>query len=292
MTNDEHNATDSCFGAACHKKMLTRTFLHMQGIGPTTEQLIWDRGIHCWEDFTEPLKSRLSAGTRSMVDRALNTSFRALAREDIPFFARALPHSQRWRIFPEFSRHAAYFDIETTGLDFTHDTITTIALYDGSEIKWYVQGQNLEDFKHDIQRYKLLITYNGSRFDVPFIERFFNIKLDQAQIDLCFVLRALGFRGGLKKCERTLGIERPGMMDVDGYTAILLWHDYKRTGNPKVLETLLAYNICDAINLEALMAIAYNHALEQTPFSEHQLPLPELPALPFSVDRKTIERLQ
>jgi uncharacterized protein YprB with RNaseH-like and TPR domain len=272
--------------------MLTRTFLHMQGIGPTTEQLIWERGIHNWEDFKEPLKSRLNAGTRSMVDRALNDSFRALARNDIPFFSRALPHRLRWRLFSEFSEHAAYFDIETTGLDKVHDTITTIALYDGKEIKWYVQGQNLEDFARDIQQYKLLVSYNGSRFDVPFIERFFNIRLDQAHIDLCFVLRALGFRGGLKKCERTLGIERPGMLDVDGYTAVLLWHDYARTGNTRALETLLAYNICDAINLETLMIIAYNHAINQTPFAEQQLPTADLPALPFSIDRETIERLQ
>jgi hypothetical protein len=106
------------------------------------------------------------------------------------------------------------------------------------------------------------------------------------------VLRALGFRGGLKKCERTLGIERPGMLDVDGYTAVLLWHDYARTGNTRALETLLAYNICDAVNLEALMIIAYNQAISQTPFAEQQLPAADLPALPFSVDRETIERLQ
>ena len=80
-------------------------------------------------------------------------------------------------MFPEFSEHAAYLDIETTGLDRAHDTITTIALYDGSEIKWYVQGQNLDDFPRDIERYNLLISYNGSCFDVPFIERFFNIRL-------------------------------------------------------------------------------------------------------------------
>jgi uncharacterized protein YprB with RNaseH-like and TPR domain len=272
--------------------MLTRTFQHMQGIGEATEQLIWERGIHTWEDFRPPLNNRLAARTRAMVDRALIDSFRAIARRDVLFFARALPHSLRWRMFPEFMDNAAYLDIETTGLDREHDTITTIALYDGSEIKWYVQGDNLENFPRDIQQYNLLVSYNGSRFDLPFIERFFNIRLDQAQIDLCFVLRALGYRGGLKRCERTLGIERPGMMDVDGYTAVLLWHDYRRTNNPKALETLLAYNICDAANLASLMAIAYNHAISQTPFAEQILPMPNLPPLPFAVDRETVEQLQ
>ena len=248
--------------------MLTRTFQHMQGIGEATEQLIWERGIHTWEDFKPPLNNRLGARTRAMVDRALIDSFRAIARRDVQFFSRALPQRMRWRMFPEFSDHAAYLDIETTGLDRSRDTITTIALYDGLEFKWYVQGQNLDDFPRDIERYNLLISYNGSCFDVPFIERFFNIRLRAAQIDLRFVLGALGYRGGLKRCEKTLGIERPGMTDVDGYTAVLLWHDYTRTDNTRALETLLAYNICDAVNLAALMTIAYNHAISQTPFAE------------------------
>jgi len=272
--------------------MLTRTFLHMQGIGEATERLIWERGIHHWEDFQSPLKNRLGARTRAMVERAMNESFRALARGDAYFFSRALPHSMRWRLFPEFSANAAFLDIETTGLDRASSTITTIALYDGRDITWYVQGRNLEDFPRDIERYSLLISYNGSCFDVPFIERFFGIRLRVAQIDLRFVLGALGFKGGLKRCEKVLGIERPGMTDIDGYTAVLLWHDYVRSSNPRALETLLAYNICDAVNLAALMTIAYNQAISRTPFAGHQLPAPKLPALPFSVDRETVERVQ
>ena len=272
--------------------MLTSTFQHMQGIGEVTERLIWDRGILCWEDFQTPLKNRLGARTRAMVDSAMNESYRALARGDAYFFSRALPQRLRWRLFPEFSGNAAFLDIETTGLNRAYDSITTIALYDGRAVKWYVQGQNLKDFPCDIQRYTTLITYNGARFDLPFIERFFNIRLNKAHIDLCFVLRALGFRGGLKRCEQILGIERPGMADIDGYTAVLLWHDYTRNNNQRALETLLAYNICDAVNLAALTAIAYNKAVSRTPFAAMQLSAPELPALPFSVDRKTVERLQ
>ncbi len=272
--------------------MLTRTFIHMQGIGEATERLIWERGIHHWEDFRQPLNNRLGARTRAMVDRALNESFRALSRGDSYFFSHALPHALRWRLFPEFRSNAAFIDIETTGLDRERDTITTITLYDGNSLKWYVQGQNLQDFPCDIKRYSLLISYNGSCFDVPFIERFFNIRLRAAQIDLRFVLGAMGFRGGLKRCEKVLGIERPGMTDIDGYTAVLLWNDYIRNHNQRALETLLAYNICDAANLASLMTIAYNQAISRTPFAAMQLPAPTLPSLPFAVDRETVERLQ
>ena len=86
--------------------------------------------------------------------------------------------------------------------------ITTIAVYDGSSIFTYVQGQNLPEFKEDIQRYKVLVTYNGKCFDIPFLERYFGIKLNQVHIDLRYVLRSLGYAGGLKGCERKAGIDR------------------------------------------------------------------------------------
>ena len=127
--------------------------------------------------------------------------------------------------------------------------ITTIALYDGESIQTYVQGQNLEDFIEDIQKYKVIVSYNGKSFDIPFIEHYFNIRLDHAHIDLRYVLYSLGFRGGLKGCERQLGMDRGDLSDIDGFFAVLLWDEYQRTGDQKALDTLLAYNIQDTINL-------------------------------------------
>ena len=115
-----------------------------------------------------------------------------------------------------------YLDIETTGLDRHYHSITTIALYDGHEIKTYVHGQNLEDFIDEIYKYKVIITYNGKSFDIPFIESFFIIRLNLAQIDLRYVLYSLGYRGGLKGVERQLGTDRGNLRDVDGFFAVLL----------------------------------------------------------------------
>ncbi|MFZ4437691.1 MAG: ribonuclease H-like domain-containing protein, partial [Syntrophales bacterium] len=78
----------------------------------------------------------------------------------------------------------------------------------------------------------------------------------------------LGFSGGLKGCERQMGIDRGDLKDIDGYEAVLLWYDYKRTGNKKSLETLIQYNSADARNLETLMVMAYNLKLKGTPFYE------------------------
>lgn len=47
---------------------------------------------------------------------------------------------QHWRLFPDFRQRLVYLDIETTGMGSPADTITTIALYDGRTVRWYVQA--------------------------------------------------------------------------------------------------------------------------------------------------------
>jgi hypothetical protein len=49
--------------------------------------------------------------------------------------------------------------------------------------------QNLKEFPEVIRNYRLLVTYNGKCFGVPFIERYFGIRLEQAQLDLRYILR-------------------------------------------------------------------------------------------------------
>jgi uncharacterized protein YprB with RNaseH-like and TPR domain len=150
----------------------------------------------------------------------------------------------------------------------------------------------MEEFRDDVARYKVLVSYNGKSFDAPFIRRELNAPLEQAHIDLRYVLGSLGYRGGLKGCERQLGINRRGLEDVDGFFAVILWGEYWNNDDEKALETLLAYNALDVVNLEALMVMAYNQKLAATPFSDRAIALPIAPALPFAADEATIRRLK
>ncbi|MEJ2720538.1 MAG: ribonuclease H-like domain-containing protein, partial [bacterium] len=127
----------------------------------------------------------------------------------------------------------------------------------------------------------------------PFVENYFGIKIDAAHIDLRYVLRSLGYAGGLKGCEKQLGIDRGDLDGVDGYFAVLLWNEFVDTGKERALDTLLAYNIEDAINLESLMVMAYNLKLRRTPFAESlRFALPESPRLPFEPDRAMIRKIR
>ncbi|MGO9410191.1 MAG: ribonuclease H-like domain-containing protein, partial [Spirochaetia bacterium] len=98
--------------------------------------------------------------------------------------------------------------------------------------------------------------------------------------------------GGLKGCEKTLGVTRRGVEDVNGFMAVLLWEEYNK-GNDKALETLLAYNVADAVNLEILSVKAYNMYLKDTPFSNTlRLEPPAVPKVPYHPDVGIIKRLQ
>jgi uncharacterized protein YprB with RNaseH-like and TPR domain len=248
--------------------MLLNTFCHIGGIGIGTEQKLWNAGIRSWDMFHGQAQIPLSRRKVALTIPLLKESAEHLHNRNPLFFSQSLPVNLQWRLFPHFRDEVAYFDIETTGLDCGGDEITTIALYDGQAVHTYVNGQNLHDFVSDIQRFKIIISYNGRCFDVPFIEHYFRIKLSQVHIDLRYLLKSLGFAGGLKECERQMGIERGELKDVDGFYAVMLWHDYKRNKIRKSLETLLAYNSLDARNLETLMVQAYNLKLKTTPFYE------------------------
>lgn len=272
--------------------MLKSTFCHIPGISESAEQHLWSSGIQCWEEAARAGTIRLPRKKIGPIARHIEQSFESLEKNDPHYFAALLPANQHWRFFPDFQQSVAYLDIETTGLGYS-DSITTIVVYDGRSTSHYVQNQNLYDFTKDIARYNVLVTYNGKCFDVPFIERYFGIRLDQAHIDLRYVLKSLGYSGGLKGCERQMGIDRKDLSDVDGYIAVLLWDDFKKNRNQKALETLLAYNTQDVVNLETLMVMAYNLKLEQTPFRlSHRLRLPAPPPSAFHADRETINRIQ
>lgn len=273
--------------------MLINTFCHISGIGPKTEMTLWNAGLTNWRTALQPEGLAVSEKQAALVKREARASMEELELENAAYFVKRLSSHSHWRLFPEFRDHIAYLDIETNGMDSYGGVITTIALYDGSDIFYYVNGRNLEAFVEDIQRFKILVTYNGKTFDIPFIEQYFRIKLDQAQIDLRYVLASLGYKGGLKRCEKALGIDRGFLHGIDGFFAPLLWQEYDAGGNERALETLLAYNIEDTVNLEALMVMAYNLKISSTPFANtHQLPEPIRPAIPFQPDLLTIENVK
>jgi uncharacterized protein YprB with RNaseH-like and TPR domain len=272
--------------------MLSNTFCHIPRVSPKVETRLWTEGLYTWDDLGKAGSLPVTRVSLQSVREHIEESFLQLQTGNPRYFSDTLPAHLHWRLFPEFRRSAAYLDIETTGLSAGDNAVTTIALYDGLTIKYYIQGQNLGEFKRDIGQYKLLVTYNGKCFDIPFLRQSLGLELEQAHIDLRYVLFRLGYRGGLKGCEKQMGIARHELEGVDGYMAVLLWQEYQRSRNPRALDTLLAYNIADVLSLETLLVKAYNLLIKETPFERaRRLELPTPPENPFTADVKTLRRL-
>jgi len=273
--------------------MLNCSFTHIPSVGASTEQRIWHSGIHSMDDFLATPPAFLSAKKRQTMAEHIRISKDHLHRGDAGYFYDHLPSREHWRIFREFQQRCVYLDIETTGLSSFGDIITTIALYDGRRVQHFINGENLDDFPAALQQYDVIVTYNGKTFDIPFIEQFFGITVSQPHIDLRYILGSLGYRGGLKSCEKQLGIGRDGdLAEVDGFFAVLLWHDYQRNKQRESLDTLLAYNIEDVLNLEYLMITAYNKKLLSLPVSLSSLTVPKPVENPFAIHGPTVRRLQ
>jgi uncharacterized protein YprB with RNaseH-like and TPR domain len=267
--------------------MIRHTFRHIPGVGPETERTLWRAGLTSWD------KVRDHSVARHLYE-PLRESVQQYEQRDPRWFAARLPSAESWRLFADFRDRCAYLDIETTGMG-PSAQITTIALFDGRTPRHYVAGVNLDQFGRDVQGFDVLVTYNGKSFDVPYIRRCLGVPVDQAHIDLRYVLHSLGIKGGLKGSERQLGLSRHGVEEIDGFVAVLLWQEYQRRHDPHALESLLAYNLQDAINLEMLMVHAWNRKVaelgELPAAAEYRLPLPAVPANPFRVDTALVRRV-
>jgi uncharacterized protein YprB with RNaseH-like and TPR domain len=243
--------------------MLKRTFIHLAGVGYRSEAHFWRQGLATWEDFMAARRIRgLSQSRFDWLKNELTGSLEHL--EDATYFADRLQAAEHWRLFQHFRPRTAYLDIETTGTVWPGLLVTVVGLYDGQKMRQFVQGYNLKKFPEVISEFDLLVTFNGTQFDLPVLKAYFpGLNLPQAHVDLRFLMARLGFKGGLKKIEPRFGIRRPKAVNgMDGYMAVLLWQRYQR-GEKGALDLLLSYNREDVVNLEVLMDGAYRMERER-----------------------------
>src|SRR5437588_9523501 len=126
--------------------MLTRSFIHLQGVGSTTEARLWQRGATDWDEFLRIREGLgMARGKLEYWSGCIEESRARLAAGDSRYFARTLAPRDQWRAFPEFKERMLYLDIETTGTG-GDDDVTVVGVYDGREMRQYVRGINLARF--------------------------------------------------------------------------------------------------------------------------------------------------
>lgn len=229
---------------------IENSFIPVTGVGETTERRLWEHGITHWEAFDGSVVGETLA---DRIDRFVETGWERLERGDIEFFADSFPDASLWRLYENVAEEACFLDIETTGLDPSRNDVTTVSLHRAGETTTFVSGVDLspDSLESALADAPLLVTFNGKRFDVPFLETCYDVDVSTPHVDLLFLCRRIGLNGGLKAIERELGIDRE-KPDLSGRDAVRLWHQYER-GDEAALDTLVEYNRDDTANLEPLM---------------------------------------
>jgi uncharacterized protein YprB with RNaseH-like and TPR domain len=171
-----------------------------------------------------------------------------------------------------FDRESVCFlDIETTGLS-PSTYLFLIGLMFWREERFVAElvfarhyGEEpavLRYVRDALSRFQTVVTYNGDRFDLPFIET----RLAAARVgpldpitsvDLLYSARRV-FRGVLPNCrlgtvERHIrGVERCG--DIPGRYIPQAYHDYVRSGDARAMKNVLYHNRMDLY----AMAVLFN----------------------------------
>ncbi len=254
--------------------MIEKTFCHISGISENCEKNLWVNGIDSWNIFFEK-HTKIKFLPKSKLDKIKTELFfskEELIKNNLKYFYSKLPQKEHYRLINRGK--IAYVDIETTGLSKYSDIITLIGIFDGDNVKIFINGKNLEDAYLELEKYDIIVTFNGKTFDLPFIEHHAKKRYEVLHLDLRYMLKEFNLAGGLKKIEKDLGIIRNDeIANVDGFEAVRLWRKYKN-GDEKSLEKLIKYNTEDIVNLkfilnwyvEKKMAISNNINLKNIDF--------------------------
>lgn len=235
------------------------------GIGPVTEKALKNQGYQTIDDLTEhPDWADVAIEVLEQLRSSPESAYSLITKW------KAATHPLALAVAGLFGKtDLAFLDIETLGLTHQPIILVGLALPQSSGIDLHqILLQSVEqeppalvEFLSQIEGREAFFTYNGKRFDLPYLKRRFNfygMKEDfrQAHFDLYqFTKRLWGDElasVSLNSVERRkLGITRE--IDIPSSMVPDYYDTYRSTNNPGPLLPLLAHNRQDLLSLTALV---------------------------------------
>jgi uncharacterized protein YprB with RNaseH-like and TPR domain len=225
----------------------------LSSVGRATERKLWRDGLVDWDCFLGTNSVRgMSSKRKERLDVGLRTAESFMRNGETSYFCRLLPRNEHWRLFEDVRDGVAYLDIETDGLGPSAVT-TIVGIHRSSGTTTLVRGidLNTENIAKALYGSSLLVTFNGSSFDLPFLEMEYPFSIPLVpHFDLRHGCARIGLTGGLKRIERAMGIIRDRDLEyMTGEEAVWLWHLWEKNRNENALDTLIRYNTADIMNL-------------------------------------------
>ena len=224
----------------------------------------------CYTDFT-----RISCEKNNYGQGCKAVYFLPAIQEiNMKEFTNFYKYDPTFQEFDFFTEDALLFDIETTGLSKKNHQIYLIgcAHRKGNEIcvhQFFAENEDdqmqmLQSFLALSQNFSKLVTFNGKRFDEPFlIEKCCQYHLDKEQLppvhlDIyleCKKIKPLLSLNSYKQksVETFLGIDRDDT--YDGGQLISVYREYISTKNSELLDLLLLHNYEDVVGMVKILPI-------------------------------------
>lgn len=246
---------------AVSKELLTRNLRLLQGIGPVTEREMREQGIDNINQLSGEVRWQYEVEIVS--ECILKGKIKELRRRG----------ACDYELLSFFKKDDLVFlDIESTGLWANQPLFLVGILYkDGGKLKLQQYlARNLQEEKplladlyKKLRNFKVMVTYNGKKFDAPYIEgrwvehRFF-YRLKHYQIDLLYHARR-HFKGKFPNCrlitleEYLLNFKREG--DIPGYLIPQTYYKFVKSGDPALIKDIIRHNALDLVSLARVLYI-------------------------------------
>lgn len=241
--------------------LLRRSFQHLPGISAAKEAKLRSEGLQDWNDLLlwTPAQLYLFRNYGSALHCAIDESEEALAKRDVEYFKKRLPKREFYRIAASFPERCVFLDIESTGLSQHYDQVTLVGWSVGSKYEVLIEPSETSQFEHELSAQSIVITFNGSLFDLPFLTNRFNTDWSRAvHVDLRFLAKRVGLTGGQKKIEMIIGVAREATLEgTTGAEAVGHWFDFKE-GDLNALRKLIRYNHADIEGMKFLFEEVIN----------------------------------
>ncbi len=163
-----------------------------------------------------------------------------------------------WRLYRQYNEETCFLDIEID----SYGKIVLVGISNYYNTNFFVKGVNLNKklIEKELNKFKLMITFNGSSFDLPKLKKELQINFNLPHIDLKPLCVNLNLKGGLKEVEKILNLKRPPHLYGN---PVELWKTFHASGDEEYLELLIEYNREDIENLKLVADHIYKEMSEK-----------------------------
>ena len=241
--------------------ILDQSLCLLQGVSPEAEIRLHNAGVVTCEQLAKEADRYFSARHAQRIRDAYSEWLVARKHGLVDWMVSHLPVGHRVRALRQFWDDALFYDIETDGTT-SSSCITCVSIYRAGRLRSFWRGHNLQEFLAEWAEARLLVSFNGKRFDTPITCKNFGLTRIAAQVDLMDEAGHYGYHGGLKAIEKKLGFMRKCTDCVDGRDAVALWASYVKNQSEDILQRILAYNQDDVMSLVSVANTLIKLSLE------------------------------